>query len=184
MISPRIQLRLLSAFASLCVGISAHGQTPQSEQAFKDASQSAIDAAVVIFQCLSAGKKDKSEAVLINQAIGLLKEASQQYAKLRRERGDKAFRPKGADVELTVKLIEDFNQDPQVKLSNKLETEGQVADLNKLSIDLLTRVIQGWHGSCSTPFKDRKKYIELIGAKVRVEKASQLGEIAFSTSMK
>jgi hypothetical protein len=180
----RIRRGLLGGIVSLCIGTSAYGQTPQSEQAFKDASQNVIDAAVSIFQCLSAGKKEKSEAVKIDKAIGLLQKASQQYEMLERERGHKAFKPQGDGLTLTIKLIRDFAEDPEVKLPNKLETEGQVAELNRRSIEILTEVIKGWHGSCSTPFKEKKRYIELIGAKVRVEKASQLGEIAFSTSMK
>jgi hypothetical protein len=184
MISRRSSLRIISAIVTLCIGTSAHGQTPQSEQAFKDASQNAIDAAVAIFQCLSAGKQENSEALLIDKAIGLLQKASLQYEMLQRERGHKAFKPQGADLTLTIKLIQDFSQDPEVKLSNKLESEGQVAELNRRAIEILTAVIKGWHGSCSTPFKEKKNYIELIGAKVRMEKASQLAEIAFSTSMK
>lgn len=169
----------LLLLALLGAPFQAQAQTDKTTELFRDASTAVIDASALIFECLSAAKKDKTAPSKIHDAAKLLKTATDKYETLMGQRGGKEFvRPKEHE-DLIARISSDFRADPVLKWQGA-KTEGEIAQLNYDAIRGLQKTIESWQGQCQIPTRNIQAYVDFIGAKVRVEKASQLAEIAFS----
>ncbi len=151
----------------------ASAATKESDQAYKDASARVWEATSLIFQCLASARSGVGPQLLYDadKKLGLALDA---YANLSKLRDGKEFEPGDAYV-VEVDQIKRY-----LGIDGKIKLEEEIIVLNRHEIDALRKQIADWHGKCETPVRKTSELLRLFEAKIRLERASQLSEIAFA----
>ena len=166
----------LLAGALLAVSLSVPAANAESEKAFKDASAHFLNASSLIFACLSQARGGLAKQQLYD-AIKELDSADNDYAVLRKLRAGKEF-----SAEDFVQQVNVIKRELGIDTAIKLEEE--VIDFNQRELRALKKQIEGWKGNCDIPVKQKQEYLKLFNSKIRVERASQLAEIAFAQRLR
>jgi hypothetical protein len=130
----------------------------------------------------SSGKPSERPAVPdLGTATNDLKDAYSEYSALLAGRANAKFyadkREKevaGAYEHLKLVLAGDWSK------VDRIETEGQIAKLNREAIDRLTSRVGKWDKACAAPSSNVDAFVEFVRAKVLLESASTLAEIAWN----
>lgn len=174
----RRMIRLAAVLAGLFVlpADVAWAATPESDAAFRGASAKVWDATALIFKCLAHARSGLAPAEL-HDADTRLQGAIDAYTDLRKLRGGKEFQP--GDFGKQATRIES-----ELELKNPIKLEEEVIVLNQEEIAGLKSQIATWRGRCEVPTRNPAVLLKLFEAKIRVERASQLSEIAFALHLK
>ena len=154
----------------------AWAATPETEAAFKAASAKVWDATALIFKCLADARSGLAPAKL-NDADNKLQDAILAYEELRKQRAGKQFQP-GDYAEQATRI------ELELKPGSPIKLEEEVIKINQDEIAGLKAQIAAWHGRCEVPTRNPTAFLALFKAKIRVEQASQLSEIAFAVHLK
>jgi len=167
---PRIAAAVLAGLVVFAFDARAANQT--SKETYNSAAALIYQSASLIFTCLSNGKKKNLEtAKLGKDALDSLQAASRKLGELKDWDNDKFEAPSGTEA-LVNRVATELKVSPAEFKSVHVRTFATQA------VEEMAKLVGGWT-DCSAPFKTNADYIKFIGAKVNLERATQLAEIAY-----
>jgi hypothetical protein len=151
----------------------ARAANDKSKELYNLAAAAIYQSASQIFICLSNGKKkDLQSTKLGTDALKQLELANERLADLKGWDNEK-FEISDSGTSALVKMVSaELGVPPEEFKSVHVRTFAIRA------VDEMAKLIGGWT-DCSAPFKTNADYIRFIGAKVKLERATQLSEIAY-----
>jgi hypothetical protein len=149
---------------------------PDLKGLYRMASQNVFEATGDIFSCLSDARKGNPTRTVyyLGDAGKSLNDARNSYNQIATDRRKTAFRPRTEDSDVR-KIISDYNTEQEGSGKKALDFEGDIAQKNVDAIADLLKQISTWK-NCSPSIKE---LLDLFQNKIKLERASQIAEIAW-----